>query len=220
MVTGGPMLRGRWRTEDIGSGTDNWRFWAERRAGRLSEEEFCEIEACLSRSAGHCMVMGTASTMASMAETLGMTLPGNAAIPAADSRRMALAEMSGRRIMEMVREDLKPSRILTREAFDNAIRTGMAIGGSTNAIIHLLALAGRAGVDLPLTRFDELSRTTPMLLNVRPSGQVPDGGLLLRGRAAGGAEGAAAAAARRRAHRDRQVHRGQQRRTRSTTTRT
>ncbi len=143
MVTGGPMLRGRWRTEDIGSGTDNWRFWAERRAGRLSEEEFCEIEACLSRSAGHCMVMGTASTMASMAETLGMTLPGNAAIPAADSRRMALAEMSGRRIMEMVREDLKPSKILTREAFDNAIRTGMAIGGSTNAIIHLLALAGR-----------------------------------------------------------------------------
>src|SRR5229473_2789574 len=171
MVTGGPMLRGKWRTEDIGSGTDNWRFWAERRAGRLSEEEFCEIESCLSRSAGHCMVMGTASTMASMAETLGMTLPGNAAIPAADSRRMALAEMSGRRIIEMVREDLKPSRILTREAFDNAIRTGMAIGGSTNAIIHLVALAGRAGVDLALTRFDELSRSTPMLLNVRPSGK-------------------------------------------------
>jgi L-arabonate dehydrase len=113
----------------------------------------------------------TASTMASMAETLGMTLPGNAAIPAADSRRMVLAEMSGRRIMEMVREDLKPSKILTREAFDNAIRTGMAIGGSTNAIIHLLALAGRAGVDLALTRFDELSRSTPMLLNVRPSGK-------------------------------------------------
>jgi len=109
--------------------------------------------------------------MASMAETLGMTLPGNAAIPAADSRRMALAEMSGRRIMEMVREDLKPSKILTREAFDNAVRTGMAIGGSTNAIIHLIAMAGRAGVDLPLTRFDELSRTTPMLLNVRPSGK-------------------------------------------------
>jgi dihydroxy-acid dehydratase len=171
VVTGGPMLRGRWRDQDLGSGTDNWRFWAERRAGRLSEEEFCEIEACLSRSAGHCMVMGTASTMASMAETLGMTLPGNAAIPAADSRRMALAEMSGRRIMEMVREDLKPSKILTREAFDNAVRAGMAIGGSTNAIIHLVAIAGRAGVDLPLSRFDELSRTTPMLLNVRPSGK-------------------------------------------------
>jgi dihydroxy-acid dehydratase len=165
------MLRGRWRTEDIGSGTDNWRFWAERRAGRLSEEEFCEIESCLSRSAGHCMVMGTASTMASMAETLGMTLPGNAAIPAADSRRMALAEMSGRRIMEMVREDLKPSKIMTREAFDNAIRADMAIGGSTNAIIHLVAIAGRAGVELPLTRFDELSRTTPLLLNVKPSGK-------------------------------------------------
>jgi len=171
MVTGGPMLRGRWRAEDIGSGTDNWRFWAERRTGRLSEEEFCEIEACLSRSAGHCMVMGTASTMASMAETLGMTLPGNAAIPAADSRRMALAEMSGRRIMEMVREDLKPSRIMTREAFDNAIRADMAIGGSTNAIIHLVAIAGRAGVELPLARFDELSRTTPLLLNVKPSGK-------------------------------------------------
>jgi len=171
MVTGGPMLRGRWRAEDIGSGTDNWRFWAERRTGRLSEEEFCEIEACLSRSAGHCMVMGTASTMASMAETLGMTLPGNAAIPAADSRRMALAEMSGRRIMEMVREDLKPSRIMTREAFDNAIRADMAIGGSTNAIIHLVAIAGRAGVELPLTRFDELSCTTPLLLNVKPSGK-------------------------------------------------
>ena len=211
MVTGGPMLRGRWKTEDIGSGTDNWRFWAERRAGRLSEEEFCEIEACLSRSAGHCMVMGTASTMASMAEALGMTLPGNAAIPAADSRRLALAELSGRRIVEMVREDLKPSKILTREAFDNAIRAGMAIGGSTNAIIHLLAIAGRAGVELPLARFDELSRTTPMLLNVRPVGQVPDGGLLLRRRAARGAEGAAAAAARRRAHRDRQDARGQQR---------
>src|SRR5678816_12816 len=147
------------------------RLWAEKRAGQISDEEFCEAESCMSRSAGHCMVMGTASTMASMAETLGMTLPGNAAIPAADSRRMALAEMSGRRIMEMVREDLKPSRILTREAFDNAVRTGMAIGGSTNAIIHLIAIAGRAGVDLPLARFDELSRTTPMLLNVRPSGK-------------------------------------------------
>src|SRR5574342_889763 len=171
MVTGGPRVRGRWRTEDIGSGTDNWRFWAERRAGRLSEEEFCEIESCLSRSAGHCMVMGTASTMASMAETLGMTLPGNAAIPAAASRRMALAELSGRRIMEMVREDLKPSRILTREAFDNAVRADMAIGGSTNAIIHLIAIAGRVGVPLPLKRFDELSKTTPFLVNLRPSGK-------------------------------------------------
>jgi L-arabonate dehydrase len=171
MVTGGPMLRGKWGQEEIGSGTDVWRYWAERRAGRLSEEEWCELESCMSRSAGHCMVMGTASTMASMVEALGMTLPGNAAIPAPDSRRLALAELSGRRIMEMVNEDLRPSKVLTAEAFDNAIRADMAIGGSTNAIIHLVAIAGRAGVPLPLDRFDELSRTTPFLLNVRPSGK-------------------------------------------------
>ena len=171
MVTGGPMLRGKWRAEELGSGTDAWRLWAMRRTGELSDEEWCEAESCMSRSAGHCMVMGTASTMASMVEALGMTLPGNAAIPAPDSRRMALAEMTGRRIMEMVREDLKPSKILTAEAFDNAIRADMAIGGSTNAIIHLVAIAGRAGVELPLSRFDELSRTTPFLVNVRPSGK-------------------------------------------------
>ncbi len=171
MVTGGPMLRGKWRTEELGSGTDAWRLWAMRRAGQLSDEEWCEAESCMSRSAGHCMVMGTASTMASMVEALGMTLPGNAAIPAPDSRRMALAEMTGRRIMEMVQEDLKPSKILTAQAFDNAIRADMAIGGSTNAIIHLVAIAGRVGVPLPLSRFDELSRTTPFLVNVRPSGK-------------------------------------------------
>ena len=171
MVTGGPMLRGKWRTEELGSGTDAWRLWAMRRAGQLSDEEWCEAESCMSRSAGHCMVMGTASTMASMVEALGMTLPGNAAIPAPDSRRMALAEMTGRRIMEMVQEDLKPSKILTAKAFDNAVRADMAIGGSTNAIIHLVAIAGRAGVALPLSRFDELSRTTPFLVNVRPSGK-------------------------------------------------
>ena len=171
VVTGGPMLRGVWGREELGSGTDTWRYWAERRAGRLSEEEWCEMESCMSRSAGHCMVMGTASTMASMAEALGMTLPGNAAVPAADSRRMVLAELSGRRIVEMAREGLKPSRILTAKAFDNAIRADMAIGGSTNAIIHLVAIAGRAGVALPLSRFDELSRTTPLLANLRPSGK-------------------------------------------------
>jgi dihydroxy-acid dehydratase len=171
MVTGGPMLRGKWGQQDIGSGTDVWRYWAERRAGRLSEEQWCEMESCMSRSAGHCMVMGTASTMAAMAEALGMTLPGNAAIPAPDARRLALAELTGRRILEMVAEDLRPSRILTPEAFDNAIRADMAIGGSTNAIIHLVAIAGRAGVDLPLERFDALSRTTPFLVNVRPSGK-------------------------------------------------
>jgi L-arabonate dehydrase len=172
MVTGGPMLRGVWRQEELGSGTDLWRLWAEKRAGRLSDEELCEAESCMSRSAGHCMVMGTASTMASMVEALGMTLPGNAAIPAPDSRRLALAEMSGRRAVEMaLAGGPKPSQILTAPAFDNAIRADMAIGGSTNAIIHLVAIAGRAGVPLPLTRFDELSRTTPFLVNVRPSGK-------------------------------------------------
>ena len=172
MVTGGPMLRGRWRTEDLGSGTDNWRLWAERRAERLSDEEWAEAESCMSRSSGHCMVMGTASTMASMAEALGMALSGNAAIPAPDSRRLALAELAGRRAVAMASAGgPKPSEILTAKAFDNAIRADMAIGGSTNAIIHLVAIAGRVGLRLPLTRFDELSRTTPLLCNVRPSGK-------------------------------------------------
>jgi dihydroxy-acid dehydratase len=172
MVTGGPMLRGKWRTEELGSGTDAWRLWAERRAGRLTDEELCEAEACMSRSAGHCMVMGTASTMASMAEALGMTLPGNAAVPASDSRRLVLAELSGRRAVEMaLAGGPTPSRIMTAEAFDNAIRADMAIGGSTNAIIHLVAIAGRLGLALPLARFDTLSRGTPLLVNVRPSGK-------------------------------------------------
>ena len=172
MVTGGPMLRGAWRAEELGSGTDARRLWAERRAERLTDEDLCEVEACLSRSAGHCMVMGTASTMASMAEVLGMTLPGNAAIPAPDSRRLALAELSGRRAVEMARAGgPRPSEVMTARAFDNAIRTDMAIGGSTNAIIHLVAVAGRVGVPLPLARFDELSRTTPLLVNVKPSGK-------------------------------------------------
>jgi len=170
MVPGGPMLRGMYRGSPIGSGTDTRRYWSEKRAGRLSDEAWCEIESCISRSAGHCMVMGTASTMTSLAEALGMTLSGCANIPAADSRRLAIAEESGRRAVEMAREGLRPSRILTREAFENAIRVNMAIGGSTNAIIHLVALAGRVGLDLPLEKFDELSRTTPFITNVRPSG--------------------------------------------------
>src|SRR5437773_566801 len=136
MVTGGPMLRGTWRAEELGSGTDVWRLWAERRAGRMTDEELCEAESCMSRSSGHCMVMGTASTMASMAEALGMTLPGNAAIPAPDSRRLALAEASGRRAVELARAGgPRPSDLLTAQAFDNAIRSDMAIGGSTNAVI-------------------------------------------------------------------------------------
>jgi len=172
MVTGGPMLRGNWRGEPLGSGTDARRLWAERRAGRLTDEELCEIEACLSRSSGHCMVMGTASTMASMAEALGMALPGSAAIPAPDSRRLALAEVSGRHAVELAKAGgPRPSEIMTAKAFDNAIRSDMAIGGSTNAIVHLVAIAGRAGVPLPLARFDELSRTTPLLVNVKPSGK-------------------------------------------------
>src|SRR5438067_5216556 len=172
MVTGGPMLRGKWRQEELGSGTDLWRLWAERRAGRLTDEELCEAESCMSRSAGHCMVMGNASTMASMAEALGMTLPGNAAIPAPDSRRLAQAELAGRRAVAMATAGgPRPSEILSARAFDNAIRGDMAIGGSTNAIIHLVAIAGRAGVPLPLTRFDELSRSTPFLVNVKPSGK-------------------------------------------------
>ena len=170
VVPGGPMLRGMYRGAAIGSGTDSRRLWNERRAGRLSDEEWCEVESCISRSAGHCMVMGTASTMTSMAETLGMTLPGCANIPAVDSRRLAVAEESGRRAVELAREGLRPSRILTREAFENAIRVDMAIGGSTNAIIHLVAIAGRLGIDLPLEKFDEFSRVTPFLANIRPSG--------------------------------------------------
>jgi L-arabonate dehydrase len=170
MVTGGPMLRGMYRGSTIGSGTDTRRFWNEKRAGRLSDEEWCEIESCVSRSAGHCMVMGTASTMTSLAEALGMTLSGCANIPAADSRRLAIAEESGRRAVQMACEELRPSRILTRTAFENAIRVNMAIGGSTNAIIHLVAIAGRLGLDLPLDKFDEISRSTPFITNIRPSG--------------------------------------------------
>ncbi len=171
MVPGGPMLRGMWRGTALGSGTDIRRFWDEVRAGRLSEEEWCEIEACASRSAGHCGVMGTASTMASLAETLGMTLTGSADIPAADSRRLAIAEESGRRAVQMVKEGLRPSGILTLEAFENAIRVLMAIGGSTNAIIHLVAIAGRVGIHLPLSKFDEISRATPVIANIKPSGE-------------------------------------------------
>ena len=171
MVTGGPQLSGQWGQEQIGSGTDGRRLFQEYRAGRLTEEQLAEVEGCIARSNGHCMVMGTASTMASMAESLGLTLPGAAAIPAVDSRRYQLAEEAGRRIVDMVWTDMRPSKILTRAAFENAIRTDMAIGGSTNAVVHLLAIAGRAGVDLRLADFDRLSRETPFLTNIKPSGQ-------------------------------------------------
>ena len=171
IVTGGPMLKGMWRNKEIGSGTDVWHYWDELRAGRISEEDWCEIECSMSRSAGHCMVMGTASTMTSLAEAMGMTLPGCANIPAADSRRYEIAQRSGERIVEMVKENLKPSQIITRDSLENAIRIDMAIGGSTNAIIHLKAIAGRLGIDLTLERFDQISRETAVVANIRPSGE-------------------------------------------------
>jgi L-arabonate dehydrase len=171
MVPGGPMLRGMWRGIELGSGTDTRRFWEDVRAGRMSEEDWCEIESCVSRSSGHCTVMGTASTMACIAEALGMTLPGAADIPAPDSRRLMSAEASGARAVQMALEDLRPSQIMTAAAFENAIRVDMAIGGSTNAIVHFVALAGRLGIDLPIEKFDELSRTTPVIANIKPSGK-------------------------------------------------
>jgi dihydroxy-acid dehydratase len=171
MVSGGPMLNGKFRGQDIGSGTDVWKFSEDVRCGAMQLCEFQEAESCMSRSAGHCMTMGTASTMACVVEALGMGLPMNAAIPAADSRRYALAHIAGRRIVQMVHEDLKMSRILTRPAFENAIRAVAAIGGSTNAVIHLLAIAGRIGVDLNLQDWDLLGSDVPCLVNLMPSGQ-------------------------------------------------
>src|SRR5678815_489488 len=171
MVSGGPMLNGKFRGNDIGSGTDVWRFSEEVRSGEMTECEFLEAEGCMNRSDGHCMTMGTASTMASVVEALGMGLPTNAAIPAVDARRYALAHMAGQRIVEMVHEDLHMSKILKREAFENAIRVVGAIGGSTNAVIHLLAIAGRIGVDLTLDDWDRLGRGVPCLVNLMPSGK-------------------------------------------------
>jgi dihydroxy-acid dehydratase len=171
VVTGGPMLNGHWRGREIGSCSDCWHYHEELRAGRISEAEWVEIENSMSRSNGHCMTMGTASTMACVTEALGLTLPGGAAIPAVDSRRRHLAEVAGRQIVELVERDLKPSDVLTREAFENAIRVLHAISGSTNAILHLVAYAGRVGVELPLQLFDELCTTTPWLVDIKPSGR-------------------------------------------------
>jgi L-arabonate dehydrase len=171
VVSGGPMLNGKFRGKDIGSGTDVWRFSEEVKAGKMTQLEFSEAESCMSRSAGHCMTMGTASTMAAMAEALGLALPHNSAIPAVDSRRSVLAHMSGRRIVEMVREDLTLSRILKKEAFENAIRVNGALGGSTNAVIHLLAIAGRIGVPLTLEDWDRLGHNTPTIVDLKPSGR-------------------------------------------------
>jgi L-arabonate dehydrase len=171
VVPGGPMLAGEWRGQRLGSGTDGKKLFDQYRTGRLSDEEWCEIEGCIARTAGHCTVMGTASTMTSLAEALGMTLPGSANIPAPDSRRMAIAELSGRAVVGMIEPGLKPSRILTRQAFENAITVLMALGGSTNAVVHLIAIAGRLGIRLTLQDFDRISRRTACIVDVKPSGQ-------------------------------------------------
>jgi dihydroxy-acid dehydratase len=167
----GPMLRGDWRGQALGSGSDVWKFWAEKRAGNLSEAAWQEIENGIARSQGHCMTMGTASTMTSAVEALGMTLAGAASIPAADSRHARMATDTGRRAVEIVWEDLKPRDILAAASFDNAITTVLALGGSTNALVHLIAMARRCGIPLTLDRFDELSRRTPLIANVRPAGK-------------------------------------------------
>src|SRR4030095_6343906 len=167
----GPMLRGNWNGQVLGSGTDMWKYWAEKCAGNISDCEWSEMEDGIARSPGHCMTMGTASTMTAIAETLGLTLPGASSIPAVDANHSRMAANCGRRIVQMVFDDLKPRDILSRASFENAITADMAIGGSTNAIIHLVALAGRSGIKLDLKRFDEISARTPMIANLRPSGE-------------------------------------------------
>ncbi|HEV7826224.1 MAG TPA: L-arabinonate dehydratase [Mycobacteriales bacterium] len=167
----GPMLSGRWRGTVLGSGTDVWKYWARKRAGDLGDDDWSEIEDGIARSPGHCMTMGTASTMTAAAEALGLTLPGASSIPAAFSGHPRMAAATGRRIVEMVWSDLRPSALLTRAAFENAITVVMALGGSTNSIIHLIAMAGRAGIDITLEDFDAASRKVPVLADVRPSGR-------------------------------------------------
>ena len=170
-VSGGPMLNGKWRGQELGSGTGVWSMSEQVRAGTLMLKDFFEAESCMHRSHGHCMTMGTASTMASMVEALGIGLPGNAAFPAVDGRRNVLARQAGRRIVEMVHTDQTISKVLTREAFENAIRTLAAIGGSTNAVIHLIAIAGRLGLKLTVDDFERLGSEMPCLLNLQPSGE-------------------------------------------------
>jgi L-arabonate dehydrase len=169
-LSGGPMLSGKFQGHDLGSGTGLWQMTDRVRAGEMRLEDFFEAESCMHRSKGHCMTMGTASTMASMVEALGMSLPGNAAIPAVDARRNTLAQMTGRRIVQMVKEDLRMSRVLTKHAFENAICANAAIGGSTNAVIHLIAIAGRVGIPLSLSDFDRIGSSLPCLVDIQPSG--------------------------------------------------
>ena len=167
----GPMMKGNWRGETLGSGSDVWKYWDEKRAGNLSWEEWCEIEDGIARSPGHCMTMGTASTLTALAETLGLTMPGASSIPAVDSAHTRIAAAAGRQIIENVWLDRKPSGIVTERSFENAITVDMALGGSTNAIVHLIAMAGRLGIPLPLEKFDEISRKVPLLANLRPAGK-------------------------------------------------
>jgi len=169
-VPAGPQLRGNWRGQQLGSGSDAWKYWDEKRAGRISEEDWAELEGGIARSFGTCMVMGTAATMMAIAEAMGLSLPGASSIPAADSAHPRMCSAAGRRIVDMVWNDVTPQRILSPAAFDNAIRVHMAMGGSTNAIIHVVAMARRAGIALDMQRFDEISREIPVLANVRPSG--------------------------------------------------
>ncbi|WP_148861392.1 IlvD/Edd family dehydratase [Marinobacter fonticola] len=171
VISSGPMLNGKYRGRDIGSGTDVWKFSEQVRAGTMSLPEFLNAESCMSRSVGTCMTMGTASTMASLMEAMGLSLPLNGTLPAVDSRRRVLAHLTGKRLVEMVHEDLTISKVLTREAFENAIKVNAAIGGSTNAVVHLLAMAGRLGIDLTLEDFDRLGREIPLLINLMPSGK-------------------------------------------------
>ncbi|HSV44145.1 MAG TPA: L-arabinonate dehydratase [Ramlibacter sp.] len=170
-VPAGPMLRGDFNGKVLGSGSDTWKYWAELRAGNITEDDWQGVEDGIARSPGHCMTMGTASTMTSATEVLGLTLPGAASIPAPDSRHAQMATLTGKRIVEMVWEDLKPSNLLTAASFDNAVTAVLALGGSTNAIVHLIAMARRAGIALDLARFDALARGTPVLANLRPGGQ-------------------------------------------------
>ena len=178
-VPAGPMLRGNWRGQKLGSGADVWKYWDEKRAGNITDEDWNEIEGGIARSFGTCMVMGTAATMMSIAEAMGLALPGASSIPAADSSHPRMCSAVGRRITDMVWEDLTPAKILSPAAFDNAIKVHMALGGSTNAIVHVVAMARRAGIALDMDRFDQISRDVPVIANISPSGTIPDGGFLL-----------------------------------------
>jgi dihydroxy-acid dehydratase len=170
-VPAGPMLRGNWRGQKLGSGSDVWKYWDEKRAGNISDDDWNEIEGGIARSFGTCMVMGTAATMMAIAEAMGLALPGASSIPAADSSHPRMCAGAGRRIVDMVWEDLTPDKILSPSAFDNAIKVHMALGGSTNAIVHVVAMARRAGIALDMQRFDEISRLVPVLANITPSGK-------------------------------------------------